>query len=62
MIQISPLGGILLYTLVGVAALAWFGAITLGGYIVFMLGVVIILLVAFIVTRRAQNRLVGRRL
>ena len=61
MIQLTPLGGVLLYAFVGVAVLAWFGAITLGGWIVFMTGVLVILLVAYIVTRRTQNRLVGGR-
>ena len=61
MIQLTPLGGVLLYTFVGVAVLAWIGAITLGGWIVFMTGVLVILLVAYIVTRRTQNRLVGGR-
>lgn len=59
MIQMRPLGGVLLYLFVGVAIVAWIGAITFGGWAVFMLGTAVILLVVYMVIRRTQNRLVG---
>lgn len=59
--QVGPLGGILLWVLVALVLIGFIAAPTLGGAVVWMIGMAAVLLVVFFVLRRLYLRAAGRR-
>ena len=61
-VQLTPLGAIFFYTFVLLAILGVLFSITMGGAVVFIIAVGLALLVGYLMIRRMNNRLVGRRI
>lgn len=60
-IQVGPIGGVLLWALVGLIVIGLLAAPTLGGAVVWAVGMALVITVVFFGLRRLYLRLAGRR-
>lgn len=60
-IQVGPLSGVLLWTVIGLLLVGLVFAPTLGGFMVWGLAIILVALVLYFLVRRFVGRLAGRR-